>query len=1264
MWEEKYSFDNADWCPGGQAKRGTLECMFIKEGLNVLNWGTMIIWIGYRNDPENSVWQMVNGTDLNFDHHHWGMVNTGGGNAGRKKREAEGLTFTYDPTDSNKMFITIDNTEFIPNGGKDLVIEYDPDIGDPTCVGVSYENDDQDIDNDPDTQFYLQWKEMSCRRAEDTVCEVDFKRTEVCLFGKEQGQQAVTTDKWADDGDGKDPCIDWKRCNQGVIESGSCPDGERFSIEQRNCIDATLVPECDIDECVCNQADPGNAGDINCHYCNGLHMNCINTVGTFVCSCDEGRDWNQEKCDAGRCPTEDDNFILPGPTDLYNPAASPPDECVDYNECLGENDCPAESQCQNYDIEADGIMYTCNCDAGFTNELYNVADGDAPIANGDPPNTVCNDVDECDGSLDGCSLATQCANMPGSYHCGCDTGYTTDAACQGCIQAHLDRLNGNPSLDPFVDAADSNVYTCDADIDVNNFVLDADQTHACCKNIDECFDVTLTLCPTDSVCEDTLGSYTCRCLDSTEWIVEEIDPATGKWYCEDKNECDDQHPDYTKTGDAATDWNVCHDKAVCVNRTPNYECQCEPGWDSCSNPGLGEIPGQCCEDRNECVLDSPCSSFSTCTNLEFSVNDLLTLLNGGVEVKTGYTCECRTGYGPRDDLPDDGSAAYVEDVEGQETGCVDIDECADGIDECDDNSTCDNQSGNYVCFCKNGYSIQGINKNDYYFGDEAASNECVDLDECHADSNGQWNVCDDNASCTNNPGSYTCSCLPGFAGDGWQCADIKECNFPALNDCDMNNDVGDIEALCDELEGSYQCNCPTGYEGDAKSAGTGCTDIDECIDPVATCGVNFACTNLPGTHECACAVGYTDVGGACENVNECDTDGSCQPDTECTDNDGSFECKCKTGFASVSGATTGADELFCVDINECDTNPCDALATCVNERIEDETDPTQLGYVCNCPPGYDGSADNGATCTEIDECADPNANDCDGQATCTNDPPGSFTCTCNPGYVGNGHLGGNGCTEIDECVLGLHDCDQFAECINNVGSFECECLEGFESFDTPAARDGDCTDINECTTAIAEFKHECDPNAKCTNVLPSYVNLGTAASNAAGGGAAGSNAGRRRRDLSLSSADLASIGYNCTCNSGYIGDAFLETATNTLLADLLADGTRTEPGCRELDPCADGLHNCDPNADCATLATGVSYSFECTCKAEYTDESPRDNNGDIIITGLICEDIGKIIIRVINMAATLTMNQVMGLSSKRVSDQRAVIIRPEDIHGE
>lgn len=38
---------------------------------------------------------------------------------------------------------------------------------------------------------------------------------------------------------------------------------------------------------------------------------------------------------------------------------------------------------------------------------------------------------------------------------------------------------------------------------------------------------------------------------------------------------------------------------------------------------------------------------------------------------------------------------------------------------------------------------------------------------------------------------------------------------------------------------------------------------------------------------------------------------------------------------------------------------------------------------------------------------------------------------------------GIGCEDIDECVLGLHDCSINAACINNPGSYKCECYKGW-----------------------------------------------------------------------------------------------------------------------------------------------------------------------------------------------------------------------------
>lgn len=52
-------------------------------------------------------------------------------------------------------------------------------------------------------------------------------------------------------------------------------------------------------------------------------------------------------------------------------------------------------------------------------------------------------------------------------------------------------------------------------------------------------------------------------------------------------------------------------------------------------------------------------------------------------------------------------------------------------------------------------------------------NECyfdTDIDEC-ATSNGG---CDDNATCTNGDGNFTCFCHTGYTGDGFTCTGDKK----------------------------------------------------------------------------------------------------------------------------------------------------------------------------------------------------------------------------------------------------------------------------------------------------------------------------------------------------------------------------------------------------------------------------------------------------------------------------------------------------------
>ena len=87
--------------------------------------------------------------------------------------------------------------------------------------------------------------------------------------------------------------------------------------------------------------------------------------------------------------------------------------------------------------------------------------------------------------------------------------------------------------------------------------------------------------------------------------------STGLWTCIDKDEC------------SRSDWNVCHTDAICTNTNPNYVCDCIDRYDSCSDLNAGEIPGQCCEDRDECQLDAPCATYADCTNGIIDLNAIL-----------------------------------------------------------------------------------------------------------------------------------------------------------------------------------------------------------------------------------------------------------------------------------------------------------------------------------------------------------------------------------------------------------------------------------------------------------------------------------------------------------------------------------------------------------------------------------------------------------------------------------------------------------------
>ncbi|NTX55568.1 EGF domain-containing protein [Myxococcus sp. CA039A] len=155
--------------------------------------------------------------------------------------------------------------------------------------------------------------------------------------------------------------------------------------------------------------------------------------------------------------------------------------------------------------------------------------------------------------------------------------------------------------------------------------------------------------------------------------------------------------------------------------------------------------------------------------------------------------------------------------------------CGDGMvgtgEGCDDGNRGAGDGCSANCAVEPGYTCQG------------QPSVCHDVNEC---TNGTAQ-CSPNAYCTNTPGSYTCTCKPGYSGDGWTCNDINECTNGTAH-CPPGQQ-------CVNTPGSYYCQ-PATCAPPRVQCGSQCVDVwsDE-----QNCG---SCGNV-------CAAGKTCNAGVC-----------------------------------------------------------------------------------------------------------------------------------------------------------------------------------------------------------------------------------------------------------------------------------------------------------------------------------------------------------------------------------------------------------------
>lgn len=326
--------------------------------------------------------------------------------------------------------------------------------------------------------------------------------------------------------------------------------------------------------------------------------------------------------------------------------------------------------------------------------------------------------------------------------------------------------------------------------------------------------------------------------------------------------------------------------------------------------------------------------------------------------------------------------------------------------------------------------------------------------------------------------------------------------------------------------------------------------------------------------------------------------------------------------------------LNSTDTDECAIFGADQLCSqiCIN---------TIGSFRCECESGYklardgrtcyrddcqQGFAYNTVTglCEDIDECV-IGTHDCyHGNQVCQN-LRGGFYCTCEEGYHRNRTT--MVCEDIDECARQMDTCTASQRCENTAGSFVCRRITPCGTGWTLDEKTQECIDQNECEAGT----HNCGTGYECYNIEGSFrcnpkrCPEGSRFNSATAKCEAVVCPRGLRPDSSSLCVDInecEALESPCrsyqTCQNIYGSYRCIDSISCGAGYEVGRDGT----SCIDIDECKAGTHDCRGGAECINRPG----SYVCSCPPGYTrvgsicEDKNECQYGNVCPSNSVCEN--------------------------------------------